>query len=77
MSYCQLTCGHCGHKADMFDFTFTLVFGALPKGEYQCPVCQVAIRIQAAGALRILTAPGGEVMAFREKTEVVPIGARL
>ena len=76
-SYCMLTCGKCGHQADMFDFCATPVYGALPPGQYQCPGCGTAFKVQAAGELRILTAPDGEVMAFREKTEVVAIGARL
>lgn len=77
MSYCMLTCGDCGHKGDLFDFTYTPLFGSLPKGQYQCPECATAIQIQSAGELRIYKAPSGDVLAFRDKTIVVPIGARL
>ena len=75
-SYCMLTCG-CGHRADMFDFCHTPVYGDLPPGQFQCPKCNQAIKLQSAGALRVCTTESGEVFSFREKTEVVPIGARL
>jgi transposase len=77
MSYCNLVCGQCGHHDDLMAFTTTPVFGDLPPGQFQCPVCSHAIKLQAAGALRILKSPDGGVFVFREKTEVVAIGARL
>lgn len=50
-SYVALTCRHCGHTADLFDFTATPITGELPSGTYQCPACRRAWRMEK-------TAPG-------------------
>ena len=43
-----ITCGSCGHSDHIDRFTATPIGGALPPGTYQCPACNVAIRIRTA-----------------------------
>jgi len=38
MAWMNITC-KCGHTADIDDFCRTLLFGELPKGQFQCPGC--------------------------------------
>jgi hypothetical protein len=39
-----ITCGVCHATAPVNDWCNTLVAGALPRGEYQCPFCQHSFR---------------------------------
>lgn len=71
MSLCEISCGSCGHNSDFYEFTTTPIFGDLPPGQFQCPKCQTAIRLQAAGTLRVYQTENGEVLAFRDKIRVV------
>ena len=45
-SYVMLTCAHCGHTADLFDFCKTPITGELPEGTHQCPACRKAWRME-------------------------------
>lgn len=45
-SYVMLTCAHCGHTADLFDFCKTPITGELPDGTHQCPACRKAWRME-------------------------------
>lgn len=38
------TCGACGHRASIDEWSRTEISGALPLDVYQCPRCRVAIR---------------------------------
>jgi transposase len=38
----KITCGDCGHVADINDWTRTAVYGDLPRNHYQCPNCGTA-----------------------------------
>ncbi len=53
-SLCSITCGRCGQTADMDEFTKTPIGGDLPKGQYQCPFCNVAWKIEKDGEATIL-----------------------
>lgn len=37
-----MTCGACGHFADLPAFITTPVFGELPRNQFQCPACKHA-----------------------------------
>jgi len=41
-----ITCGSCGHTADLIQFRNTTVCGELPHGHYQCPKCHIAWTIR-------------------------------
>lgn len=43
MSGITITCGFCGHQADIDRFCSTPIGGELPKDVYQCPACSRAI----------------------------------
>jgi hypothetical protein len=43
MFWMTLTCGNCGHEAQIDEFTRTPVAGDLPHNVYQCPSCRHAI----------------------------------
>lgn len=49
MPWMLMTCGKCGHKADIDEFCSTPVYGELPKGVFQCPACGIAIRRRISG----------------------------
>lgn len=49
MSWILMTCGGCGHTADIDEFCKTPVYGDLPRGTYQCPSCGLAIERRSAG----------------------------
>lgn len=68
----KITCGSCGHTGSIDDFCRTSVFGELPKNQYQCPGCQLAIE-RRMGEARLL--PSGFVMPG--KIEIVAIQARM
>lgn len=48
-SMMTITCGHCGHEADFFDFCKTPITGELPRGTHQCPACRKAWRMEKVG----------------------------
>lgn len=43
-SYCNLTCGFCGHSDDLDAFCSAPITGELPRGVYQCPKCRRAVK---------------------------------
>lgn len=43
MSWMLMTCGSCGHQADIDEFCRTAIAGELPRNVYQCPVCCHAV----------------------------------
>lgn len=55
----DIICGYCGHRADMGDFCST-VTGELPPGEFQCPHCRRAWRIERVG--KPVVTPSGYVI---------------
>lgn len=73
IAYMTLSCGKCGHVADIEEFCHTPIMGTLPAGQYQCPACKYAFQRRAAGTLRTLTAPNGASMTFLDKVELVPV----
>jgi hypothetical protein len=58
--------------ADIEEFCHTPIMGELPAGQFQSPACTYAFQRRAAGKLRILTAPNGDRMAFRDKIVLTP-----
>ena len=48
MTWMDISCGKCGHVADIGQFTSTPLGGNLPDNTYQCPACQYAIQRRAA-----------------------------
>lgn len=48
-----MTC-ECGYADTVEAFSTTPIFGELPRGEFQCPVCKQAIKLQ------VRTDPRGE-----------------
>jgi hypothetical protein len=67
-----LTCGTCGHKGEFDDFCKTPVGGDLPRGVYQCPVCNRAVRVTAGPGTRF---PSG--LYVPGPITLVPVDARL
>lgn len=73
MSGCTVTCT-CGHTADFDEFTVRPVSGPLPRGQYQCPACNKAWRIDnREGEARRLA--NGFVIV--PPTTLIPIAPRL
>ena len=72
IAYMTLSCGKCGHVADIEEFCHTPIMGDLPAGQYQCPACTYAFQRRAAGTLHTWTAPNGERLAFRDKIVLAP-----
>jgi hypothetical protein len=72
MPWMHLTCGACGHEADLDEFTRTPIGGALPKNIFQCPRCHIAIE-KRHGPARVLDS--GFVMPG--KVELVRVQASL
>lgn len=70
-----LSCGQCGHVADLDLFCKTPVFGYLPKGHYQCPSCSYAFK-RVHSEYRILKS-GSDVTFYPGCVELVQIGGRL
>lgn len=66
-----LTCGKCGHEADIDLWTTAEISGRLPVGQFQCPSCRFAFR-------RCETTPGqtfragGSSMYIPGKIGLVP-----
>ena len=72
MAWMTLTCGQCGHAADIDQFCNTPLNGPLPKNTYQCPSCHYAVEIRAGQGVRYesgLYVPG--------PLSLVPVAARL
>lgn len=44
-----ITCGSCGFCGDFETFINTPIGGALPRGQFQCPTCNHAWRLQGKG----------------------------
>lgn len=72
MPWMLMTCGGCGHQADIDEFCSTPIGGRLPKDTYQCPACHLAI-IRQFGPPTVL--PSGYVMPG--KVELVRVQASL
>jgi hypothetical protein len=68
----SITCGKCGHDADIEAWTHTPVAGELPPGTYQCPECRVAFQ-RRHGEPRVF--PNGFIIPG--PVSLVPTGARL
>lgn len=68
MPWALMTCGQCGHEADLSTFCTTPISGELPKGVYQCPACGLAIRKTFGPATRH---PSGWVEPGKVKLELV------
>ncbi|MCP3177284.1 hypothetical protein MJO47_09255 [Desulfuromonas sp. KJ2020] len=49
MTWMNITCGKCGHQADIDEFTHTPISGPLPKNTFQCPTCMAAIERRTVG----------------------------
>lgn len=73
MPWMLMTCGWCGHRADLDEFTRTPVGGDLPKNTFQCPACGRAFERRVSGpGVRYesgLYVPG--------PVELVPVPSRL
>jgi len=72
-SLCNIECGTCGHSADFETFTGTPISGDLPRGQYQCPKCTAAWRIERHGKAKI----GWSGMIIPPDLVQVPCEARL
>lgn len=48
MPWMKMTCGECGHTADIDKWTKTPVAGDLPRNTYQCPACKYAFERRQA-----------------------------
>lgn len=70
--YCSITCGVCGQTNSVDAFCRTPIFGDMPKNQYQCPACHLAIE-RRMGESQLL--PSGFVMPG--KMEIVAIQARM
>ena len=70
--YCEMTCGQCGHRADLEKFCTTALGGDLPRNHYQCPECHHAF-VKTFGRPTIYAS--GFVMPG--PVALVPVGARL
>jgi ribosomal protein S27E len=72
MPWMKITCGDCGHAADMDEWTRTSVYGELPINQYQCPNC---------GRAFVRKVGHGELMPWGAyvpgEVELVPIAARM
>lgn len=75
MSGFEINCGHCGHKGEFDTFTRTTIGGDLPKGQYQCPECGAAWKVQGS-EFRVLRS-GSDSMIIPGRVEVVPVQGRL
>lgn len=75
LGFINVTCGSCGHTADLDEFCRTSLFGELPRGEHQCPACNYAFK-RVMSDYKVFKA-GGEWHAIPGKVELVPVGARL
>ena len=42
MPWMNITCGKCGHTADLDQWSQTVITGELPLNTYQCPACGYA-----------------------------------
>ena len=71
-SYCEMTCGNCGHVDDLESFCTTPITGDLPRNEYQCPKCRHAFR-KSFGKPTVYAS--GFVMPG--PVSLVPVGAKL
>lgn len=72
MPWMNMTCGKCGHEADIDLWTETPIAGRLPHGVYQCPKCHFAFeRRQAPGK----TYPNGFYLPG--EVTLVAVAARL
>lgn len=65
----------CGHTAPFDDFCRTLIAGALPAGQYQCPACGFAWQ-RKESEHRLIWA-GDESLVIPGKMEIVTIESRL
>ena len=75
LGFVNVTCGSCGHVADLDEFCCTPIFGELPKGEHQCPACGVAFR-RVMGEWKVYQV-GGTVVGIPGKVELVSVAGRL
>ena len=72
MPWMHITCGQCGHKANLESWTSTPFNGELPQGTYQCPNCRYAFKRQAEQGT---TFPSG--LYIPGKITLVPVPAWL
>lgn len=71
----RLTCGHCGHQDELDCFCRTPIGGELPKGQYQCPACNIAWR-RVQSDYRMIQA-GKERLFIPGKIQLVPCDGSL
>lgn len=71
-----VTCGRCGHQADVDLWTRTTVQGELPPGQFQCPGCRLAFRRKEVEPGRTVRA-GAERMYIPGRVALVPCEGRL
>lgn len=67
----NVTCGKCGHTADIDQWTRTEIAGRLPIGHFQCPSCHFAFRKCETTPGQTFRA-GGSSMYIPGKIELVP-----
>ena len=72
MPWVKVTCGDCGHQADINDWTATPIYGDLPRGEYQCPSCGVAFK-RSIGPSEII----GNGHIIPGQVSLVPVAGRM
>lgn len=75
MSGFTINCGYCGCSDEFDAFTRTPLGGDLPNGQYQCPKCRVAWKVQGS-EFRVLRS-GSDLMIIPGKVEVVPVQGRM
>lgn len=71
-SMCNVTCGHCKNTADLMEFCTTEIQGELPSGQYQCPACKRAWKVEKTP---IVVTPWGTIRS--EPNRVVPMQSSL
>lgn len=76
--YLSITCGKCGHVADMDEWTRRPVSGELEVGVFQCPKCNYAFKRQPGGAWRPIYDEKHRVAAVvPERIDLVPVQSRM
>lgn len=75
MPWMHLTCGSCGHTADLDEFCRTPIAGDLPKGHFQCPSCRTAWQRKQSDYRIVMV--GKSPLIIPGKVELVPVDARL
>lgn len=72
MPWMTITCGKCGHEADIDEWTTTPVSGKLPRNTFQCPQCKLAFERKHG---KPTVYKSGFIMPG--PVSLIPVGARL